>query len=435
MRLACCAMLALAACYAPKLSAGAPCDLSDPASCPIGQTCEAAAAGARCSDGTTVTDAGATIDSAPGIDAPLGDAGNFCLGNQVLGSVCFLTAPKDPRAFASSATINTDSMLAGNCTEIRAQPGGQPVCLVVGTTISIASGVTVRAIGPNPLVLVARQTITIDGQIDVATHVTDSTIGGKPVVGAGARSAIDCNELGVDGAASQNADNGGGGGAGGSFGGLGGAGGNGRQSTAKGGMAKAPPTSSLLVGGCPGGHGGDGAGAPPSGGGEGGGGGGAIYLLAGTSISVAGKINASGAGGGAGLDGFNSSGGAGGGGSGGLIGLEAPTLTVAGVLFANGGGGGGGGGNDFNKHGAQGSDPVAPLTAALAGKGGDGGGGDGGVGSTVTAIGAAGKTAANDSGNGIQGMAGGSGGGGGGVIKLFGTATTTGAMISPPPAT
>jgi len=435
MRLGCCAVLALAACYAPKIVGGAPCDPNNPDSCPIDQTCEPVAGGGRCT-GAAPVDAGAIGDTGPGNDGATGvDAGNFCLGNQVLGSVCFLAPPKDPRTFASSVTINTESATGNNCTEVRAQPGGPPVCLVVGTTITIASGATVRAIGANPLVLVASQTLKVDGAIDVASRF-DDRVGGQLVFGAGARSAVECNESGVDGATSQNVNNGGGGGAGGSFGGLGGAGGNGRQSTAKGGLPKLPPATTLLVGGCPGGHGGNGTGMAPSdsgptGGNVGGGGGGAVYLLAGQSITVAGSINASGGGGGGGLDGFESSGGAGGGGSGGMIGLEAPTLTLTGSLFSNGGGGGGGGGNDPAKHGAQGGESAAALTAATAGKGGDNGGGDGGAGSTTTGVGAPGKTAANDSGQQFQGMAGGAGGGGGGVIKLFGTATTTGAMICP----
>jgi hypothetical protein len=312
MRFGCCAVLALSACYAPQVLGGAPCDPTR-ASCPDGQTCQAAGSGNFC-----------TVDGAPRVDAGNrdsggGDGGMNCLGSGLLGSVCLDRVPTAPVSLGT-ATINTVSVGAGNCSEIRAQPGGPSLCLVTGTTITVAAAATVRAIGANPLVLFATQSILIDGGLDISTH-SGETIGGAPVLGAGARTAAECAAIGLDGLPGNlinNNDYGGGGAAGGSFGLLGGAGGTGGNN---GSIGRGSPVAAIaprvLIGGCPGGHGGNGEGG--GGGAAGGNGGGAIYLLAGSTIAVAGKINASGAGGAGGTDGMFSSGGGGGGGGAGVI--------------------------------------------------------------------------------------------------------------------
>jgi len=425
MRFGCCAVLALSACYAPSVIGGAPCDPSRD-SCPTGQACVAANGGNFC-----------TTDGAPKVDGGGGDSGDSvdgsmtCLGSGLLGSVCLQRAPTAPVTFAAALTINTTSIAAGNCTEIRAQTGGPPLCIVIGTTINVAAGATVRAIGPNPLVLIATQSITINGGLDVSTR-SGETIGGAPALGAGARTAADCAAIGLDGLSGKfvnNNDYGGGGAAGGSFGSLGGAGGSGGNNNNIGHgnpvLATAP---GLLVGGCPGGHGGDGSGG--GGGGAGGNAGGAIYLLAGGSIAVAGKINASGSGGTGGSAGMFSSGAGGGGGAGGVIGLEALSITIAGSLYANGGGGGGGGGGMAANSGQPGADPTAATAAAPGGNGGNGGGGNGGNGSIAAQAGATAKAAINN----VE-SAGGGGGGGAGLIRVFGVppASLTGTLS--PPAT
>ena len=48
-------------------------------------------------------------------------------------------------------------------------------------TINVAAGATVRASGPNPLVLIAAQSITINGGVDLSSHLP-ATIGGLPVL-------------------------------------------------------------------------------------------------------------------------------------------------------------------------------------------------------------------------------------------------------------
>ena len=90
------------------------------------------------------------------------------------------------------------------------QPTGwtvhQPAaCFVIGTAITIASGVTVAASGSRPLVLVATASITIAGTLDVASHQ-----GGT----AGPGANVGC---GTSGTAPTGSSMGGGGGAGGSF--------------------------------------------------------------------------------------------------------------------------------------------------------------------------------------------------------------------------
>ncbi len=418
MRVACCAILALSACYAPKIVGGAPCDPSVSDSCPLGQTCEPVAGGGVCSGGDAP---GPGVDA--GDDASIDASTGFCLGANLVGRVCTPVEPTAVVRFDGQMTINTASLNAGNCTEIRAQQGGPSLCLILGATIEIATTATLRGIGPNPLVLFAARTITVAGTLDVASHFGE-TIGGLPVVGAGARNASDCNAIGIDGKSSDGGNqdaNSGGGGAGGSFGGNGGNGGNGRGGI-RGGVPVLGTIPPALVGGCPGGHGGDGT--QGGGGAVGGNGGGAVYLLARDQISIGGKINASGGGGSAGGPGNFSAGAGGGGGAGGLIGLEAPRVTATGTVFANGGGGGGGG-NRAMEFGGPGGDPMAALTPAAAGTSNNGAGA-GGAGSTVNKMGAPGSPPNADF------SAGGGGGGGGGVIRVFGDPAPTLPTISPP---
>jgi hypothetical protein len=430
------ALLALPACYAPSIASGVPCDPGTP-SCPAGQTCQAASEGFVC----LARDAGVEGDAS--IDAPVPPDGGVCLGNHLLGSVCLSRAPTAAVMLSGGTSINSANVTPGGCTEILPQSGGPSLCIIAGTTITLPANVTFRALavnpagttaaGTNPLVLIATQSINIQGTIDVASHVGE-VIASMPVLGAGARSAIGCAAINIDGTqgrpANQDFSFGGGGAAGGSFGSLGGAGGGGGNNNQ---VARGNPVAgtvpALLVGGCPGGNGGDGDGTG-GGSGPGGGGGGAVYLLAGDSITISGKINASGAGGGKGTAGMFSSGGGGGGGAGGLIGLEAPSITVTttGTLFANGGGGGAGNGGTEGATGASGSDPAAAITAATGGPGVNGGG-NGGNGSVGSAPASAGR---NGSG-GAEEAAGGGGGGGAGVIRVFGVppSSVTGA-ISPP---
>jgi len=414
MRFGCCALLALSACYAPQVIGGAPCDPSLD-SCPTGQSCVATSGGNFCTGGGDVTqvDAGRSGDA-----SPVKDPG--CFGSGLLGSVCLARAPTAPVSL-TSVTINTASVGAGNCSEIHAQVGGPSLCIVAGTTIRVVAGATVRATGANPLVLIAAQSITIDGGLDVSSGMAGS--------GAGTRSAAECAVPGLDGLPGRMTNNnfyGGGGAAGGGAGGPGGAGGRGNVVPGKPGTIAA---SRVLAGGCPGGRGGDGING--GGGASGGLGGGAIYLLAGDTIAIAGKINASGGGGAGGTAGVDSGGGGGGGGAGGMIGLEALHISVPGSLHANGGGGGGGNGGSPADRGQPGADPTTVTAPAPGGSGGGGGGGSGGSGSVAAQPGTAGQASTNTNESG-----GGGGGGGAGTIRVFGVpaASLPAGSISPPPS-
>lgn len=389
-----------------------------------------------------MADRGGTTDAGTG---PTPSDGGACLGGHLLGSVCLSAPPVGVVTLtAVGGPINSGTIAPGGCTEMVAQTGGPSLCVIAGTTIDIPAAVTVRAFavsqnaaatGTYPVVLFATDSITIEGAIDVASHLNDTLAGGIPALGAGARTAVGCAVTGLDGVMGKPVGGGsqdsygGGGGAGGSFGSLGGAGGNGGNNNNIGhGNPVLGSVPSLVVGGCPGGSGGPGDGG--GGVGVGGNGGGAVYLLAGKSITIAGKINASGAGGSAGGSGNFSSGGGGGGGAGGLIGLEAPSVAImtGAAVFANGGGGASGSGQTEGDSGSPGTDPTGPTTAAGAGAGKDGGGA-GGAGSVAAGTGAAGTKGSSN----FQESAGGGGGGGAGVIRIFSTqpATIQGA-VSPP---
>jgi hypothetical protein len=271
--------------------------------------------------------------------------------------------------------------------------GSPPWCVIAVNDLTIAPG-TVNAIGNKPLVLVAVTTITVTGTLDVS-----SKRGGQ--IGAG--SVAVGNMLCDPGTAGGNNS----GGAGGSFGSVGGLGGNMGAEV----VGTLMPTN-VMRGGCPGQDGKTGTA------GQKGLGGGVIYLAAGTMISIAGSINASGAGA---TPGVSGNAGGGGGGSGGLIGLDAPVVAMTGAfIFANGGGGAEGSGNVTQ--GSPGQESINGAAAAASGSSSNGG--DGGAGGAATAAGA---------GQSSGGFGGGGGGGGAGAVKLFQAATITGTGVVSPP--
>jgi hypothetical protein len=414
MRLAVGILVAVSACYAPLTPSGAPCDLSAN-NCPIGQKCQMTSNGAFCSGRDPSIDASVKSDARPPDSAP------GCLGSGLVTNICQMPPPTAEITISANRTINTAMVGAGNCDQIVAQQlGGPSMCMIAGKTISIAAGAKLIAQGPNPLLLVAHDTFDVTGAIDVASHVN------APTPGAGSETT--CTS-GNGGNGSGNDGGGGGGGAGGTFGTLGANGGTGDDTGGTGGTsgtAIAAMAAGSLRGGCKGGNGGGGG---SGGSGVGGAGGGGIYLIARTSITIGGSINASGAPGAGGFNGSTASGGGGGGGSGGLIALDAPMITVTGSLFANGGGGGGGGGEAFDKVGSAGGEPTTATTQANGGNGGDGGGGNGGRGYALN------QNATNGN-NGNNRYCGGAGGGGGaGVIKIYGTSTAMLTGTISPPAT
>lgn len=361
VRFAVCAVVTSAACYAPSLPSGAPCEPLDP-QCPDGQTCRSGDRGFEC---TTGGGGSGTIDAEPAT----------CFGTGLVRNLC-LDVPPGMRSFSGSRTLETGMVGPAACTTIVAQPSGPSLCVVASTGIFVDAGATLRVVGPNPLVLIG-ELIDIRGTLDASGH---RGIAGAPAIpGAGAQPECAGHSSGVDGELGDA----GGGGAGGSFGGPGGNGGQGNGGP-PGGVSGPIVTPSVLLGGCPGmrgGHGSNGGiGSGTMGGGPGGPAGGAVYAIATTGIQVNGTISASGGGGGGGGPGMFSGGGGGGGGAGGLIAFDAPLVLVAGSLHANGGGGGGGNGAAMSEVGEAGAEPVTPLASALGGQGGGGGGGDGGRG-------------------------------------------------------
>ena len=285
--------------------------------------------------------------------------------------------------------------------------GGQTVRVLVASDFSVNPTATLRALGPEPLVIVATANVQLDGALDVGAG------------GAGARATcITAGQVGQDEAGGA----GGGGGAG--FGAAGGAGGQGNSDGSHGlggmgGAASAVPMD--LVGGCPGGKGG--TGTDP--GGAGGLGGGAVYLVARGQIveGVSGEILAGGGGG----DGGHVVGidigdaGGGGGGSGGLIELEAPTVQCRGVLAANGGGGGEGSGSATTGNAGQAG--LASTMQASGGSGGSATGSDGARGGARQQPGGGAVTTIDQ---------GGGGGGGGGVgFVIVRSPSVTTATASP----
>jgi hypothetical protein len=213
--------------------------------------------------------------------------------------------------------------------------------LFITRHLVIESGMNVKVIGNRPLLIVALDSVIIQGALRASGTSSDGN-------GGGFAGDFEKAGAGPGGGRTTMALQGGGGGG---HCGIGGA-------ALAGGKAYGSAANTPLVGGSAGG------------GGYGGGfGGGAVQIAAGTSIEVSGPgvLDTSGTGG---------QFGGGGGGAGGAILLEAPTVSVFGVLAANGGGGGSGSGqaNTFGANGGPSSEPAlggVSETPAL-GNGGNG---------------------------------------------------------------
>lgn len=331
-----------------------------------------------------------------GIDDPITVDGriSLCYGTGLV-QICFDAVPTGTIELAQD--LDTASAA---CSSHVVSDAGSSACVVAGNSISIAAGARIRATGADPhvpLVLVAVSSITIAGTLDVAGH-RDS-----PTTPAGG-DYFAC--LGGTDAASGTY---GGGGQGGSFldeGGDGGAGGG----TIGGQAGSSLGNPEALHGGCNGHPGGNG-------GGTGGRGGGGVYLIAGSSISIEGRIDASGGGGG-GTKVVGAGGGAGG--SGGAIGVDAPVVEISGVVCAIGGSGAAGSSAGPS---AVGGDAAGGTSACTAGEPGtaDAGAGAGGLG----AINGMAQ-------NGYPGVTGGGGGGGSsGYIRIDGARSGNGAVQPP----
>ncbi|HEX3762232.1 MAG TPA: hypothetical protein VHW23_26205 [Kofleriaceae bacterium] len=351
------------------------------------------------SDGGAGSDAGSS-------SSPI----HVCLGTFV--KVC-ADAPRGSLNLMTGTIDTSDTSASSKCLPRGAytiDPDAD-ACVIASQTIAVPANNTVSVTGTRRLILLADETLTIAGTLDVASHRKGMT---GPAADTGPCPTNFTNPT----TATQG---------GGSWGGTLAQPGNSGGSTPDGGIGGIQGSAVLVTafgGGCPGGNG---AGnSANTGGGSGGHGGGAALLLAGQIAAVSGTVNASGAGG----NGGKARGGGGGGGTGGMIVVEAPMVRITGKCFANGGGGGQGGNAG---DGDGGDESNAPDNAADGGKAftPGGTGGAGGVGTT-------GCLPGSDGGRGLFGDTGGGGAGGGavGVIKIVspdpGT-TSDLQKVSPPP--
>ena len=336
-------------------------------------------------------------DAALGSDAGSGSMNPTCYGTYI--SVCPKVAPTAVLSVSANAKSYDTGTNSADCIEL--EPANEAICVIAGTSVTF--GNTVGAHGARPLVVLSLDTLDVSATLDVGSH------------GSVAFSVLD-HQQGPDSDPSDCTGTGptadGGGGYGGSFGSVGGTG-NGTP-----GPIITPTT---LRGGCLGG-----LGKPSNVVAQVGHGGGAVLLIAKTSISVMGSINASGEGGGGGGAGQGGNGA----GAGGMIVLDAPNLVVGSntMVYANGGGAGGGGGQ-FTP-GVTGNEPSSYN--------GGGGGGMGGFSTDATKAGGDGGSGATNAstapGNGVAGYANGGGGGGFGVIKILQATGVDTTRFSPPPS-
>jgi hypothetical protein len=285
------------------------------------------------------------------------------------------------------------------------QVNGPKLGVFAVKSLTIESGATVTAVGADALVVVALDTIVIDGRLFGNSQTADGRIG---------PGAVDQNDAG------NSAGSGAGGGSAGSdstsaagagYCGTGGAGASSSGDPAQGGGMWGTEEIVPLVPGSNGGSGGVGAGGD---------GGGAIQLVAGISISVSGVVHVGGKGGwNAGV--YDATGSlsqqASGGGSGGSILIEAPTVDIRGTLAANGGGGGG------NVPGAD----ATPDIQEADGGAGDEGHAPGGNGSSASGLN-------GEDGTSLQNATSGGGGGAAGRIRINShpSQATIVAVLTPP---
>jgi hypothetical protein len=376
------------------------CSFEDP-SCPSGRRYgDLGGPSGDCTPGGVQQQMDAAIDGPPDARPDAPPDALFCYGTAPI-SICFATPPAGPKTYSGQIDTMTSTMCAATVS------GATDYCVLAGGAITIDA--RLRATGKRALVLLATDSITVGGAVDVGSHR-----GANPETGAGADPSSCVTSAGLG-------PTGGGGGAGGSFAGTGGAGAVSANTVTTGGTPGLPVTNFALRGGCPG-QDGDGANK-----GTGGHGGGAVLLFAVNTIDIQNDITAAGEGG---AGATMSTSGGGGGGAGGMIWLDAPTIMNAGnkLVLANSGAGGEGSGFNAGNAGDPGEDSTT-TAAASGGHGGPTNGGDGGDGSAamLAGPGVAGHAGTNTGFNG----GGGGGGGGAGVVKAR-AAANLGNKVSPP---
>ena len=292
----------------------------------------------------------------------------------------------------ASGSFDTDNdcvsgSALGDC-QLVPVTGGVDICTCRLSSLTIGSSLHIT--GTAALAILAWDTITINGSVDISA--TGSTSG------PGAITQQD-----------EEASNW-----------RGGKGGSNGTAGGNAGDEPRPPKLTPLEGGQ--------AGQDGCGGRKGGGGGGALQLVAGTSINISGSIHAGGGGGAGGqYDPDDQCIGGAGGGSGGSLLVEAPNVSYSGTYYANGGSGGGGG-NNTGQEGEAGKDALSSSDPVQGGQGRDGAscalygaieGGDGGAGSSGDSQGGDGQDYdSNQCPDLFPYVGGGGGGGGAGRLRI-----------------
>src|SRR5262249_4075751 len=90
-----------------------------------------------------------------------------CLGGAFL-TVCLQSAPMGQMSLSSS--VDTGGSMCVAIEVAISTSGADKYCVLAGTRISIIAGANVRATGSKPLVLVASDSISVDGTLDVGSH-------------------------------------------------------------------------------------------------------------------------------------------------------------------------------------------------------------------------------------------------------------------------
>ncbi len=219
------------------------CNFNAERACPGNQECMADnlchAPGGGCGDSGDAMNDGTDLTDGPPADDP---PGSLCLGRAAGPGLLRVCRNETPMSIVMlNGIVNTDTFQF--CEPHVQGPGLPELCVVWGITVGVMPGNSVRVDGSRPLVLVGVQGITIEGSIDVASHIDSA------VAAAGADSA-QC-PLPTDPMFS------GGGGAGGGAGGTG-QGGGGIGGTSGGGNHGNPGIPTTLTGvrgGCSGGTG------------------------------------------------------------------------------------------------------------------------------------------------------------------------------------
>jgi hypothetical protein len=239
------------------------------------------------------------------------------------------------------------------------QPGGLSLGVFTVNSIEVTQNALVHVEGVNALVIVALDSISIEGEIDANSQLQGGWTG--PGGAASTSELVKGRGPGGGGTGTLSAAGGGAG-----FCGVGGTGGS-ETTVASAGPSYGTAALIPLVGGSQGGSGNLG---------NGGAGGGAIQLVSGGVLQILGTVHLGAEGGyGSGVYSMNNSQTASGGGSGGGLLLEAGDVVISGIIAANGGGGGG-----DDSGGDARPDPIPAAggasTSATATPGGEGAAGD-----------------------------------------------------------